>query len=85
MIAFPEMLVGPARQAGITVPDNVEDYDKEQFPHWIVYLTAQQLGTGLPCPAAQFDNARVIAAIPEDRIRKTTMADLIALGFRAIV
>lgn len=84
MIAFPEMLVSAAEKAGMAVPDDVENYDADKFPHWHVY-TSVQLGTGLPYPAAHWDNAHVIAGIPESRIRKVTAADLIAAGFSAVV
>lgn len=84
MIGFPGMLIGPAEKAGISVPENEEDYDPDKFPHWHVYLSAQ-LGTGLPHPAAHWDNAHVVASFPEDRIRKVTAADLISAGFAAIV
>ena len=84
MIGFPEMLIGPAEQAGMATPEDAEDYDANSFPHWHVYLSVQ-LGTGLPYPSAHWDNARVVASIPEDRIRKVTMADLFAAGFTAIV
>ncbi len=79
MLAFPDMLAGPAQEAGITVPENAEDFDKDKFPHFAVYLNVQ-LGSPLPYPTAHWDNAKVIAAIPEDKIRTVTISELIAAG-----
>ena len=80
MIAFPEMLVKPARDAGMMVPEDPDDYDAATFPHWHVYLTAQ-LGAGMPTPDAHWNNAKVIAAVPTDHIKKVTVAELISQGF----
>ena len=41
MIAFPELLIEPAKKAGIKVPDNVSKYDKQDFMHWHVFCTVQ--------------------------------------------
>lgn len=82
MIAFAAMLVSPAEKAGIKVPPDVETYDANEFPYWHVF-TSMQLGTAMPTPSAHWDNAHVIAAVPVERIRKVTAADLLASGFSA--
>ncbi|MFZ2152062.1 MAG: hypothetical protein WAV09_03080 [Minisyncoccia bacterium] len=76
---MPEMIVALAEAAKIKVPPNLEKYDTNEFPHWHVLLNTQ-LGASLPTPDAGWHNARVIAAIPDKRIRKVTMADLRKLG-----
>lgn len=79
MLAFPDMLLAPAQEAGIKVPPDVDDFVKEDFPHFAVYLNAQ-LGSPLPYPTAHWDNAKIIAGIPEDKIKTVTFKELERLG-----
>ena len=81
MIAYPELLVGPAQEAGITVPENPREYDHAKFPHWDVYCKVQ-LGAPMPSWTAQWDNAKVIGRIPEDKIRLVTYKQLEELGLQ---
>jgi hypothetical protein len=80
MLAFPEMLIAHAEAAGIKVPEDVKNYDKEQFPHWEVYCNAQ-LGRPIIFGRSHVDNASVIASIPESEIRQVTFAQLNEQGF----
>lgn len=81
MILFPAMLANCAKDAGIKLPKdvNAEDFDSEEFPHWKVYL-AVQLGASLPHPRAHWENARVVAEIPDDKIREITYNQLLERG-----
>jgi hypothetical protein len=81
MICFPEGLVGPAEQAGIKVPDDLESFDANAFPHWHVYCSAQ-LGSPMPSPDSHWRNATLVGAIPEEAIRTITPADLLARGWQ---
>ena len=80
MIAFPAMLIGPAEKAGIKVPPDANNFMDKEYPHFTVYLNAQ-LGHPMPHPTAHWDNAKVIAAIPEDKIFTITVQELLAAGF----
>lgn len=80
MIAFPEMLIGPATQAGMKTPDDPENFDPEEYPHFQVFLNIQ-LGAPLPSPNSHWVNAEVIAAIPDLEIRKISLDELVELGF----
>ena len=80
MLAFTSMLVAPAAKAGMKVPLNVEDYDREEFMHFHVY-ELMQIGRPLPHPAAHWDNAEVIAALSEDEVKQVTYTDLLAKGY----
>jgi len=86
MLAFPGMIAGPAREAGIKVPSDDEmdeDYDVEKYPHFAVFCNIT-LGVSLTWGTAQdwmAHNAKMIAAIPDDKIMKTTFEDLRALGW----
>ncbi len=82
MFSFPEMLISPAKKAGMSVPDNVEDYNKEEFPHWFVYCSLQ-LGTAMPSPTAPWENAKVIAAIDVDVLKTMPFTDFVNAGFSA--
>lgn len=77
MIAFPNMLLAPAKRAGMSVPDNADDFDIDQYPHFNIYCLVQ-LGASLPYASAHWDNAHVVAIIPMDKIKTVTMNDLIA-------
>lgn len=79
MLAYPEMLVGPAQEAGIEVPADVNNFVADDFPHFAVYLGVQ-LGSPLPFPTAHWDNAKVVAAVPADKIRTATLNDLRVAG-----
>lgn len=84
MIAFPSMLASAAIKAGMKVPpeDRLEgDLDgiKEEFPHWFVYCMLQ-----LCRPIAwgdHWENAKIIAAIPEDQLKTMTEDDFRKLVF----
>jgi len=80
MLAFPKMLMKPAQEAGIKVPENAESYNAEEFPHFFVYLQSQ-LGRSLPYPSAHWDNAKIVASIPNNEIKKVTLCQLCEKGF----
>jgi len=79
MIAFPEMLLAPAEQAGMKFPDDPENYDPNEYPHFHVFSIVQ-LGSPMPSPTSHWTNAKVIAEIPDDKIHLVTVQDLEALG-----
>lgn len=81
MLAFPGLIAPAAEQAGIKLPKDVEDYNKTEYPHWFVFCQ-MQLGAPMPDPSAQWDNAKVVAAIPNDQITKVTPKQLEEVGFR---
>jgi hypothetical protein len=85
MIAFPSMLVGPAKSAGMKVPpdDKVDEFQKikDEFPHFFVFCLIQ-LGMPMRTMTEHWENAKVIAEIPEDEIMKVNLLDLINKGLR---
>lgn len=80
MIALPSMLVDPAKDAGIKVPKNLEDFDSDKYPHWHVFM-AVQIGAPQPYPGCHFDNAKVIAALGKNEVLTITMKQLLKKGF----
>jgi len=82
VITLSLLLVNPAREAGIKVPpdEHLDDYAPDEYPHWHVYLLCQ-IGAPMPHASAHWENAKVIAEIPEGEIRTITRAQLTKRGF----
>ena len=80
MLAFIEMLMAPAEKAGMKIPTDPRNFDRNQFPHFTVYA-AMQLGQSMPTPTSHWHNATVIASIPDDKIILVTPAEVVDLGF----
>lgn len=84
MIALPEMLLKPAQEAGIKVPSEDADFDNfnvEEYPHFHLFCCAQ-LGQPMPTPTAHWENAKVIALIPADKVKAITFGELQTMGFQ---
>lgn len=80
MIAFPEMLVPLAQGVGMAVPDDVTSFDANKYPHFYVYMMIQ-IGSPINFRrSSHIENARIIAEIPENKIREVSVADLRAMG-----
>jgi hypothetical protein len=82
MIAFPGMLVSSAKDASMSVPPDVDDWDnrKEQFPHFWAFCM-MQLGAPMPYPGVAFDNAKVIADIPLEALMTLSVNQIVERGF----
>lgn len=79
MLAFPGQIAKAALDAGMKVPTDLDgDIDAGEYPHFTVYCNVQ-----LNRPirwGEHWDNAKVVAAIPDDKIRTVTLEDLIQAG-----
>jgi len=84
MIAFPGMLVSAAQEAGMAVPKNPDKFDKEQYPHFAVFCGVQ-LGRAMSSWTEHWENAHVIAKVPEKEIRAITVQGLLDKGLKAVV
>ena len=80
MIAIADILLEPARKANILVPEDLEDYNPVQFPHWHVFVNSQ-IGRSLPQPTSHWDNAEVIASLNNTEILTVSLGDLCDRGF----
>ena len=69
----PESLVSDAVKAGIDVPANLHEYDREKYRHWYLFTLLQIERPMLNENAAQ-RNAAEIAAIPADVLSDTEKA-----------
>lgn len=82
MIAFHGMLIGPANEAGIPVPDVIpsdlesENFDHQKYIKWIVY-SRMQLGASMPRPDSHWENARIIAGLPDEILTMVTPKQLL--------
>ena len=79
MLAFPEMIVPAAKKAGMKVPKDANDFDSNKYPHFCVFCIVQLCRPMLRLDE-HWNNAKIIAAIPEDKIRTVTLEQLLAKG-----
>jgi hypothetical protein len=83
MMAFPSMLVGAAEKAGIKIPSQPDGkWKSKDFPHFHIFCNVQ-----LCRPirwGEHWENAEVIAAIPETELESIKLGDLIARGLHYI-
>jgi hypothetical protein len=86
MIAFPEMLLDAAEKAGIKVPPHdfkgwdEKEWDTNEYSHWTVFCNLQ-LGKSVRYHGEHWENAKIIAEIPEDKIKTMMLEDFIRAGF----
>lgn len=78
MIAFPGMLVTAAKNAGMKVPKDPDNFDASRYPHFSVFCAVQLCRRMRP--GEHFENAEIIARIPNDKIQTVTLTDLLAKG-----
>lgn len=91
MLAFSSFLIEPAENVGLAVPDQMELAQYEsgsstkrgeiilKYPHFHLFCCAQ-LGREMR-HGEQWDNAKIIAALPLEKIRTITLEELRELGF----
>lgn len=79
MLAFPGMLVPFAKSTGMKVPKNPDNFDANKYPHFYVYR-AIQIGRPIVRNTSHAENARIIAEIPEDKIRLVSFSELLEMG-----
>ena len=83
MLAFPELLVEPAKKAGMSVPENANDFNLYKNKHTHFWIFCQlQLGAPMPSPSVHFDNAQVIADIELEKLKTMSYDDFINAGFQ---
>lgn len=75
MITRPETLVEIAETARITVPTNLKDYDRSEYPYWYLFCQVQ-IDRPMPKEGSALVNACVVASIDPEDIRDTTFADI---------
>ena len=81
MIAFPGMLIPAAKEAGIAVPHDPDNFDASEYPYFAVFCNVQ-LGRSMRPMNCHWDNAKIIASIPSDRIKEITFGEILAMGYQ---
>lgn len=79
MMVFPSMLVGACKKAGIKVPEDVDNYDAENFPHFSVFCTLQ-LCRPMVSLDEHWNNAVIISKLSKKEIETFTLTDYLAKG-----
>lgn len=78
MMLFPEMLVGACEKSGIRVPENLDEYDIEKFPHFFIFC---QLQLGRPIRWGEhWDNAEIISKLTVEELKTFTLQDFLSRG-----
>ena len=84
MLAFGSMLLGPAKEAGMKIPEDFDDENieaiKESHVHFYIFCLLQ-LAKRMHSPTEHWENAKILAKIPEEELKKMSIADLIGRGF----
>lgn len=79
MMVYPGMLTAAAEKAGMKVPPDPDgEWKAEEFPHFNIFCNVQ-LGRRIRW-GEHWENAKVVAAIPEDKLDTVTLMDLIEAG-----
>lgn len=81
VITEAEKLAEIAKEGGINVPENINDFDLDQHIPFVIFMTVQR-GEELPYESAALENAKMIAGIPEEEITTVTIEGLIDRGFK---
>lgn len=79
-LMFPGLLLNHIKDSGIKVPEDLENYNIEDYPHWHVYKVLH-LGANLPAGALG-ENAKIIGKLSIEEVMKVTVQDLENLGCR---
>lgn len=85
MMCFESMLITAAQKAGMKVPpdklldkNEEESFKKEEYPHFFIYCRLQ---LGRPIVWGEhWENAEIIAKVPEEKLMKMTLEDFLVLG-----
>lgn len=81
VITDPQELAKIAKEAGINVPEDINDFDLDAHVAFVIFMTVQR-GEEMPYESAALENAKMIAAIPADEITTVTIEGLIDRGFK---
>lgn len=78
MFMFPGMFYNHIKDSKLKIPDDFENYNPEEYPHFHVFMLTH-LGQPLDIAALE-DNANIIAEIPEENIKSVSFSDLLEMG-----
>lgn len=87
MLVFARQLVPAATRAGMQLPtdEQIDNDDLDSFrethPHFYAFCRTQ-LARPMSAEGEHLDNAKLIASLSSDRIKRATLTELIGLGLR---
>lgn len=79
MLASVSLLVNPAKEAGIEVPSDLDDFDPKEFPHFTIFCN-WQIGRPMPSPGCHWENAEIIAKLSKEECLSVTYCQLLEKG-----
>jgi hypothetical protein len=83
MIAFATNLIEAARNADMAIPEDLNDHfpfcDRHLYPHFYLFCVLQ-LYRPVAYHGEHWDNAKVIAQIPRERLMAMTVQDFAEAG-----
>ena len=68
-------LVNPAMEASMKMPNDIHNYNPDEFPHWHVFVNIQ-IGRVMTYSSSHFLNAKIIAGIEDEDIMHITLREL---------
>lgn len=80
MIALASILVPAAKAAGMKVPEDPDNFDGKEFPHFDIFVKAQ-IGKATRYHGEHWDNAKMIADLSDEKVKEITIEGLMAKGF----
>lgn len=81
MITDSKQLADIAKEAGIKVPEDINDFELHDHLHFVIFMTTQR-GEAMPYPTAALENAKLIGSLDDETIKIVSIEDLIDLGFK---
>lgn len=75
---FPEMFYNHIKDSKLKMPEDFENYNPEEYPHFHVFMLAH-LGQPIDIAVLE-DNANIIAEISEENIKSVSFNDLLEMG-----
>lgn len=78
MMCYPGMLVSAAEKAGMKVPKDPDNFDAKVYPHFNIFCNVQ-LNRAIRW-GEHWENAEVVAKIPDGKLKTITLAELIDMG-----
>ena len=75
---FPGMFYNHIKNSKLKMPDDFENYNPEEYPHFHVFVLTH-LGQPLDIAALE-DNANIIADISDENIQSVSFSDLLEMG-----
>lgn len=78
MMVYPSMLIEASVQAGMQVPPDPDNFNRDEYPHFHIFCMVQ-LGRAVNW-GEHWENAKVVARIPDTKVKTITLEELVNDG-----